>query len=242
MTFCIGINTRQGLVALADTRIVKGEEHLTKSKLSFSANGDDQWWLVTSGLRSIRDKAVVYFEKDLSARTESYSQLFELANSFGQQLRCVRSEDGPSLASSNFSFNLHAIIGGKLSKDAAPKMFYVYPEGNWIESSEDSPYFLIGRTHYAKPILDRLLRYDTDLRQAAALAFLAFDATQASVTDVGFPIDMILSELNSKRAIYHRFHESDLARVASWWQQTLSEALRQFPVDCFDPLFKTNTL
>ena len=72
MTFCIGINTRQGLVALADTRIVKGEEHLTKSKLSFSANGDDQWWLVTSGLRSIRDKAVVYFEKDLSARTGSY--------------------------------------------------------------------------------------------------------------------------------------------------------------------------
>ena len=228
-------------MALADTRIVKGDEHLTKSKLSFSSNGDNQWWLVTSGLRSIRDKAVIYFEKDLSAQSKPYTQLFELANSFGQQLRSVRSEDGLSLASSNFSFNLHAIIGGKLSKDATPKMFYVYPEGNWIESSEDSPYFLIGRTHYAKPILDRLLRYDTDLRQSAALAFLAFNATQASVTDVGFPIDMILSKLNSKQAIYHRFHEADLARVASWWQQTLSEALHQFPVDCFDPLFKPDT-
>ena len=71
MTFCIGIKVRQGLLALADTRIVKGEEHLTKSKLCFSSNGERRWWLVTSGLRSIRDKAVAYFEREITEHTQA---------------------------------------------------------------------------------------------------------------------------------------------------------------------------
>ncbi len=237
MTFCIGIKVTQGLLALADTRIVKGEEHLTKSKLSFSSNPERRWWLVTSGLRSIRDKSVAYFEREMTERTQPSERLFELANSFCEQLRRVRTEDGAFLSASNFSFNLHAIMGGQLSKDDSPKMYYIYPEGNWIESSEDSPYFIIGRTHYAKPILDRLLRHDTSLRHAAALAFLAFDATKASVTDVDFPIDMIVAESKTGQSHYCRFAEEELGRVASWWHQALSDALNQFPVVCFDRLF-----
>ena len=238
MTFCIGIKVRQGLLALADTRIVKGEEQLTKSKLSFSSNGEKRWWLVTSGLRSIRDKTVAYFEREMTEHAQPCERLFEMANCFGQQLRRVRSEDGSSLSASNFSFNLHAIMGGQLEKDDSLKMYYIYPEGNWIESSEDSPYFIIGRTHYAKPILDRLLRHDTSLRNAAALAFLAFDATKASVTDVDFPIDMIVAESESGKSHYRRFTEEELAHVAKWWHQTLSDALSHFPIVCFDPLFE----
>ena len=239
MTFCIGIKVSQGLIALADTRIVKGEEHLTKSKLSFSSNGGRRWWLVTSGLRSIRDKAVAYFEREMTECTHPSERLFELANCFGQQLRRVRNEDGASLSASNFSFNLHAVMGGQLSKDDSPKMYYIYPEGNWIESSEDSPYFIIGRTHYSKPILDRLLRHDTSLRHAVALAFLAFDATKASVTDVDFPIDLIVAESKYGKSQYRRFHEEELGHVSKWWHQKLSDALSQFPVECFDPLFET---
>ena len=242
MTFCIGIKVRQGLLALADTRIVKGEEHLTKSKLSFSSNGEGRWWLVTSGLRSIRDKAVAYFEREISEHTQASDRLLELANCFGQQLRRVRSEDGSSLSASNLSFNLHAIMGGQLSKDDSPKMYYIYPEGNWIESSEDSPYFIIGRTHYAKPILDRLLRHDTSMRHAAALAFLAFDATKASVTDVDFPIDVIVAESKSGKSYYRRFPEEELADVSKWWHKTLSDALNHFPIECFDPIFERDSL
>jgi len=242
MTFCIGIKVQQGLLALADTRIVKGDEHLTKSKLSFSSKDERRWWLVTSGLRSIRDKAVAYFEREMSEHTQPSERLYELANCFGQQLRRVRSEDGSSLSASNFSFNLHAILGGQLAKDDSQKMYYIYPEGNWIESSEDSPYFIVGRTHYAKPILDRLLRHDSSLRDAAALAFLAFDATKASVTDVDFPIDMIVAESMSGESHFRRFTEDELAHVGQWWHQTLSNALSNFPTGCFDPLFKPDLL
>ena len=237
MTFCIGLKVNEGLIALGDTRIVKGDEHVVKSKLSFSTIGPNPWWLMTSGLRSIRDKAVVYFEQETEKGPSQYTNLFELANCFGEQLRRVRSEDGASLASSNYAFNLHAILGGRLEKDQSPKMFYIYPEGNWIESSPDSPYFIIGRTHYAKPIVDRLLKFDTSLRQATALAYLAFDATRTCVTDVDFPVDMIVSNALTRQTTFHRFQEPELSHVSQWWNQELSNALQRFPTLCFDPLF-----
>ena len=61
-----------------------------------------------------------------------------------------------------------------------------------------------------KPILDRLLRHDSSMRHAAALAFLAFDATKASVTDVDFPIDVIVAESKSGKSYYRRFPEESL--------------------------------
>ena len=241
MTFCVGLRVREGLIALGDTRIVKGDEHVIKSKLSFSTNGSSHWWLMTSGLRSIRDKAIVYFEQVTSQELQKQKNLFELANCFGEQIRRVRSEDGSSLANSNYSFNLHAILGGQLENDPTTKMFYIYPEGNWIDSSEDSPYFIIGRTHYAKPILDRLLRYETPIRSALALAYLAFDATRSSVTDVDFPVDMILSNALVGQTTFRRFLEKELSPVSQWWNQELASILERFPTQAFDSLFEANS-
>ena len=241
MTFCVGLRVREGLIALGDTRIVKGDEHVIKSKLSFSTNGSSHWWLMTSGLRSIRDKAIVYFEQVTSQELQKQKNLFELANCFGEQIRRVRSEDGSSLANSNYSFNLHAILGGQLKNDPTTKMFYIYPEGNWIDSSEESPYFIIGRTHYAKPILDRLLRYETPIRSALALAYLAFDATRSSVTDVDFPVDMILSNALLGQTTFRRFLEKELSPVSQWWNQELTSILERFPTQAFDSLFQANS-
>jgi putative proteasome-type protease len=236
MTFCLGIRVRGGLVALADTKIVKGEEKLTKSKLSLTTSDGRQWWLMTSGLRSVRDKTVTYLEQKLKHDHAPVQNLFEIANLFGEQLRRVRLEDEQALQSGNLHFNLHAIIGGQLEQDSSTKMYYIYPEGNWIECNEDSPYFIIGRTHYAKPILDRLLRFDTDLQHAAALAFLGFDATRACVTDVGYPVDMVVHQSPSY-VVHQRFEATDLMDVSQWWNQTLRNALHDFPMARFQKLF-----
>lgn len=183
MTFCIGIKVDQGLVALADTQIVLGSERVSQQKLAALYYDDDSLFAVTSGLRSVRDKAIIYLDEELKRQEEPISRLFQVANLFGEQLRRVRQEDGPSLAASGLKFNPNAIISGHFRDDSAPQLFYVYPEGNWIEAAADSPYFIIGRTTYGKPILDRLLRHDTTLKSAVALALLAFDSTRASVTD-----------------------------------------------------------
>ena len=153
---------------------------------------------------------------------------------FGDELKAVRAEDGPSLEESGLRFNLHAIIGGQLAGDEEPALFMVYPEGNWVMATEDSPSFLIGRGAYGKPILDRLLLPDTPLHQAVGLAYLAFDATRASVVDVDFPMDVVV--LRDRVLRTHRFIADDLADAAHSWRIQLRVALAELPTAWAVPL------
>jgi putative proteasome-type protease len=237
VTLCIGIQVEEGLLALADTKIVKGEEQIIRGKLSNSSVEGSHWWLMTSGLRSVRDKTVIYLEQEIAEKGLRFNHLFELANQFGTQLRRVRTEDGPSLEAGNLAFNLHAILGGRMPGDPTAKMFFVYPEGNWIEATVDTPYFMIGRTSYAKAMVERLLSSEMPLRQAFAVAFLAFEATIASVTDVGYPIDVIALDGMSGTMNRQRFDASDLEPISHWWRKTLSDALVTFPIRQFDSMF-----
>ncbi len=236
MTFGIGIKVREGIVALADTRIVKGSEQVSKQKLAVMKSGDDSLFAMTSGLRSVRDKSLIYLEEQLAQAAVQPDRMYQVVNLFGDQLRRVRTEDGQALDSSQLAFNTHAILGGCLRGDASPQLFYVYPEGNWIEAAQDSPYFVIGRTTYGKPLLDRLLNYETSLRFAVALAILAFDATRSSVTDVDCPIDVAVIPNGQRHASTHRYHEREIERVSSWWSETLTNALGAMPLDWMDVL------
>ncbi len=231
MTFCIGIRVRDGIVALADTRIVRGSEQVNKQKLAEFLHKDVSLFTMTSGLRSIRDKALVYVEEALRDASVPFDRLYQFVNQFGDQLRRVQREDGAALASAGLQFNLHAIIGGCLTGDPAPQLFYVYPEGNWLEASPDSPYFIVGRTYYGKSILDRLLTYETPLQSALALALLAFDATQTSVTDVDYPIDVALLTAGARRPIFRRYDAHDLQKATAWWSHVLRQSLNSIPMD-----------
>lgn len=231
MTFCVGIKLEQGLVALADTQIVKGGERLSKGKLALVQHRAQRLFIMTSGLRSVRDKTVIYLEEKLTEEAVDFQRLYQVAQAFGEQLRRARQEDGAALAQGGLSFNLHAIIGGQLDADPTPTLYYVYPEGNWIEATTDSPYFILGRTLYGRPILDRLLSSETPLAQALALAYLAFDATRTSVIDVAFPIDVIVFDRLTRSVAQQRFDAAALASAAGWWQQSLRAALGEFPMD-----------
>jgi putative proteasome-type protease len=225
------------LVALADTQIVRGSEQVNKQKLAAVIHADDSLFAMTSGLRSVRDKTLIYLDEKLQS-SDPYDRLYKVVNLFGETLRQVRAEDGPSLSAAGLSFNTHAIIGGCLSGDTSPQMFYVYPEGNWIEAASDSPYFIIGRTTYGKPILDRLLRYDSSLETAVALALLAFDATCMSVTDVDCPIDVAVIPNDSRKLTIRRYTQNDIAAVTSWWSQTLTDALASMPMQWADGVLR----
>ena len=237
MTFCVGIKVRDGVIALADTRIVRDSERINKEKLAPFPLAEHSLFTMTSGLRSVRDKALIYLGETIRQQQATYERLYQVVNLFGEQLRRVQSEDGPSLAATNHQFNLHAIIGGCLSQDPSPQLFHVYPEGNWVEAAVDSPYFMIGRTYYGKPILDRLLRFETPLPDALALALLAFDATRTSVTDVGCPVDVSVLATNSRRAVYKRLDDHDIRQTTEWWSQTLRNSLTSLPMEWAQGLF-----
>ena len=231
MTFCVGIKVNEGIVALADTRIVRGSEQVNKQKLAEFQHAGQSLFTMTSGLRSVRDKTLTYVDDVLRTDETVRDRLCQFVNLFGDQMRRVKQEDGPSLESTNYAFNMRAIIGGKLSADESPRLFYVYPEGNWIEAAFDSPYFIIGRTYYGKPILDRLLTRDISLRAAIALALLAFDATRTSVTDVDYRIDVAVLANHANSPVFQRFSEAELQATTGYWTASLRQSLEKLPMD-----------
>lgn len=242
MTFCVAIKVTEGLIGLADTRIVNGTEKSSKSKVSQLEHPSGSLFYMTSGLRSVRDKASIYFEQELTANAaDGVTKIFQTANLFGECLRQVRDEDGQALADANLSFNTHAIIGGQFSNDDTPRLFYIYPQGNWVEATADAPYHVIGRTSYGKPILERFLRSTTEISEALALSFLAFDATRTSVTDVDFPIDIVVMNASTRKLHQQRFDSLALSRATESWQMALKKALTEFPLDWANDLLNPSS-
>lgn len=228
MTFCIGIRVLEGLVFLSDTRVVKGSEISRKSKLSIHQVGDVEIGLMTSGLRSVRDKVVARMEDELRQHS-GQTRAHQVATLYGDALRVVRGEDGPALGRSGLAFNSHAIMGGRLIDDEQPMLFHVYPEGNWVEATDDAVYSIVGRSSYGKPILDRLLTVDSTIDQALTLAYLAFDATRASAVDVDFPIEVAVMRCGQHRFHTQRFDSDELAGTRTAWNDHLRNGLGALP-------------
>jgi putative proteasome-type protease len=229
MTFAVGIRVEAGLVALADTQVVRGHQTSNKGKLSIIEHSGSRAFLMTSGLRSIRDKTVLRLEDELARLPQPCERMHQLVSAYGDQLKQVREEDNASLTAGGLQFDSHAIIGGQLEGDALPELFLVYPEGNWVVATPDSPSFIVGRSAYGKPILDRLLRFDTSIRAAVALAYLAFDATRTSTVDVGYPFDLLVVEPSRGPLQSQRFDADELRDAEAHWQARLEAALADFP-------------
>lgn len=230
MTYCLGIKIRDGLIGLSDGRITSGSQLSSARKVTMMGTGGDRFFIMNSGLRSVRDKTLAYLRRDMARRrNEVYGTMLDAVTAFTACLRQVATEDRESLEASKLHFNLHAIIGGQLAEDPEPYMFLVYPEGNWIEVDERTPYLSIGATAYGKPILDRALKFDTDMQTAAKIAYLSFDSTRFSSTDVGYPIDMVSYYPVGRTWRMANFDYDDLVEQRQWWNRNITELARRMP-------------
>lgn len=229
MTFCAAIKIRDGLVGVSDTRLTSGTERTTARKVTIHQHGKHSMFLMTSGLRSVRDKTLTYFEEVVEEKDTNFDKLYKAVNAFAEQLRRVASEDKEALKESGLDFNLHSIVGGQLENDKEHKLYMLYPQGNWVEVGKGSPYFLIGESSYGKPIIDRVLRYESSMDMALKLAYLAFDSTRISAVDVDFPIDVVLYRRDSFDIVQHRFEREDLQHLPEWWQERMRLAVEEMP-------------
>lgn len=237
MTFCLGMKVADGLVGLADTRITSGAETITGRKLVTKQIEHGTLFLMTSGLRSVRDKVVTYFDEALQADGGRFDKLYKAVNAYAQQVRAVAAEDKEALRSSKLHFNLYTLIGGQCAGDAEPKLYMLYPEANWVEVSMGTPYAIIGETGYGKPLLDRMLRYESGMDLALKIGYLAFDATRTSSSNVGLPLDVIAYRNGSFSLVEHRFDEGDLEYVSAWWQHKLGALVDEIPSDWIKQVF-----
>ena len=237
MTFCLGIKVKEGLVGFADTRVTSGSECITARKVNIYRQNHSGMFVMTSGLRSVRDKVLTYFDELISERDQPYDRLFKAVNAFADQIRRVSTEDKKALEESGLHFNMHALIGGQLSSDAEHKLYLVYPQGNWVEVGKGTPYYIIGASGYGKPVLDRTLKYEDSMRHAMKVGCLAFDSTRISAADVDFPVDVVLYSPERRRIIEYRYNKEDLTEVSQWWQERLRHAIEELPSDWIEKSF-----
>ncbi|MBM3279348.1 MAG: peptidase [Candidatus Handelsmanbacteria bacterium] len=238
MSFCLGIKVAQGLIGIADSRVTSGTEHSTARKVSIHQNGHHSMFVMTSGLRSVRDKALTYFEDVMEEEEEGrYDKLYKAVNAFAEQIRRAAREDKQALAESGLPFNLHALVGGQLENDREHKLYLLYPQANWVEIGEGTPYYIIGETGYGKPLLDRALRYETPMELALKIGYLAFDATRTSATDVDFPLDIVSYRCGSYTLTEHCFGREALIGTSDWWQEQLRLLVDQAPAPWIGEVF-----
>ncbi len=237
MTYCLGIKVKEGLVAIADTRITSGTDVTIKKKLTTLQRDNCSLFIMTSGLRSVRDKAMVYFDELLEGGVEEYNKMFKVVNAFGEQIKRVGEEDRETLERSGFKFNLNTIIGGQMKDDEEHKLVLLYPEGNWVELGNGAPYVIIGNAAQGKAILNRILNENTGLKLALKAAFLSFDSTRISAADVGFPIDVALYRNGSFNLVEHHYEQEDLASVSAQWDKELKSALKNISNQWMDAAF-----
>lgn len=236
MTYCLGIKVRSGFVGIADTRITSGHE-TTQAKKVFTVNKEKHsFFIMTSGLRSVRDKAITYFKEIIEEEDESFNKLYKAVNSFAAQVKRAANEDKESLKEAGLSFNLFAIVGGQLEDDDEHKIYLLYPEGNWVEVSEGSPFVIIGNNGYGKPILDRAIKYDSSMKFSLKAGFLSFDATRISANDVDYPVDVVYYTKDSFNIIERRYKKDELQKISKQWSTKLSESIDSLPEDWMDKL------
>lgn len=237
MTFCLAIKVRDGLVGFADTRVTSGSECITAKKVTIYQKEGWSLFLMTSGLRSVRDKALTYFDEIMEDHDgPPHNRLFKTANLWAQQVRRVAQEDKKVLEESTLKFNIHTLIGGQLPDDDTHKLYMIYPEGNWVEIGEGTPYHIIGASGYGKPVLDRTLKFEDNLSFALKVGCLSFDSTRISASDVDFPVDVVVYLRDQFHTYEHRFTGEDLAEMSNWWQDHLRQTVRDMTMNWIKPL------
>ena len=241
MTFCIAIKVEEGLVALSDRRLTSGTEVSTARKVSTHNQGKFPLFFMTSGLRSVRDKAITYFDEQMSEAWTNIDKTYKAANQLAEQIRRVAAEDKDALAESGLSFDLHSIVGGQLKKDDEHRLYLIYPQANWVEITKETPYQIIGESGYGKSVLDLVLTYDCTMERALKAGFLAFDATRRCASHVDFPIDVVIYRRDSNKMLLHEYEKQDLFEVSEWWQNRVQRSVEELPGDWIKGLLEEVT-
>jgi len=205
MTYCVALLLDQGLVFASDTRTNAGVDQVAvfPKMHVFEQRGDRVIVMQTAGNLAVTQSVVNRLREAVKAGEEknlhTISSLFEAAELVGNEMRLAYERDAEHLKNHNAEFNASILIGGQI-KGEEPRLFNVYAAGNFIEPCQETPYFQIGETKYGKPIIDRVVRHDSDLMDVVKCVLISFDSTIRSNISVAAPIDLMLYRNDSFHA------------------------------------------
>lgn len=235
MTYCVAMNLAEGLVFVSDSRTNAGVDHIaTFRKLYvFGLPGERLVVLQTAGNLATSQSVVNLLRQRLdtaSANLLSVPTLFDAARLVGETIREVARHNA-EVAGSGIDLSCSFLVGGQI-RGEAPGLFNVYPQGNFIAATPDTPYFQIGESKYGKPILDRALCHASSLEQALRCALISFDSTIRSNLSVGMPLDLLVYRKDSLEVPQgYRVIEGDayFEGVREQWCSGLRQLLGDLP-------------
>jgi putative proteasome-type protease len=238
MTYCLAISLNAGLVFASDSRSNAGVDYVTTfSKMHvFTPDPDRLFVVLTAGNLATTQEVLHRVRRDLDAPDASESlrtarYLFEAAGYLGRVSCEVQRAHAPAMHQAGFSTEGSFIIGGQI-RGQPHGLFLVYPQGNFISASPQTPYLQIGETKYGKPALDRVIDPGLSLEDGARLALVSLDATMRSNISVGPPLEVALCPADHY-AIAHYLNltqDSPLyVAMRQRWQEGLRRAFDGLP-------------
>jgi putative proteasome-type protease len=239
MTYCIGLRLNKGLVFMSDTRTNAGLDNfsVTKKMFTWEVPGERVITLMTAGNLATTQALISVLEersKTASERSPTILEqptMFQVARLVGATLKEVIEESGPDGQTSAAKFKASVILGGQIAGGVST-LFLIYPEGNFIEVTDDAPFFQIGETKYGKPILVRAYDSDMEFDEAIKLLMVSFDSTIKANLSVGLPLDLQVYENNGLTAGTQIRIEADdgyFQSISDGWGEALRTALTMLP-------------
>src|ERR1700687_3480081 len=198
MTYCLALKLRDGLVFASDSRTTAGVDYIsTYRKMHVFQPSEDRLIVVlTSGNLATTQEVLDNLRRDLAAvqSTENLatvSYLFEAARYVGKVLCTVLQQYASTLTMGGADLRATLIVGGQIAGQP-PELYLVYPEGNYVAATEETPFLQLGEFKYGKPILSRIAWSGLSLDDAARLALISFDAAMKSNLSVVPPVELAI--------------------------------------------------
>jgi putative proteasome-type protease len=238
MTYCLAVKVSEGIVFASDSRTNAGVDYIrTCSKMfQFNWNDDRIIIILTSGNLATTQSVINAVERDLDDPKAKFNlkkatHLFDVASYIGDLSREEQKNHEEAVEKNGGSAAASFILGGQI-KGRGHQIYLIYPEGNYISASDETPYVQIGETKYGKPILDRIVAMDTSLNDAARCAMVSLDSTMRSNISVGPPIELALYHANSLQEPVHvayKLASPIYKSMQKRWNEGLRRAFDRLP-------------
>jgi putative proteasome-type protease len=243
MTYCVGFSLDKGLVLASDSRTNAGVDYVTTySKMHLFTPAPDRLFVIMSaGNLATTQEVINHIQRDIDYPTGGTSlanvkYMFEAAEYVGKISQQVQQDHSMAFTQSGVSGETTLILGGQIS-GKPHSLILIYPQGNYITSSPQTPYLQIGESKYGKPALDRISYPELSLNDGACLALVSLDATTRSNITVGPPFEVAIYEKDTfKLRSRCSFAESDpyLINVREAWNNGINKVFYELPAyeDC----------
>ncbi|BAK67228.1 peptidase T1 family protein [Sphingobium sp. SYK-6] len=241
MTYCVALRVEAGLVMLSDTRTNAGLDNIGMFRKTFTYEkpGERAIALLCSGNLSVTQEVRTKLSRAMKDSVEdpeietllNCATMHRVAHLVGDAMKTVQKEMRTGMSASNVSLGASILVCGQ-RKGGKLRLYMVYSEGNFIEATADTPFFQIGEHKYGKPILDRMIRPNTSLSDAAKAVCVSMDSTLRSNLSVGMPLDLSIIPRDSyKFSLRRRIEANDpeFSQISSEWGAVLKAGFDSLP-------------